>query len=90
MSAAENSPCFVEASGPRSVAVGRLPAGVDTLTVVFSGPLPGTGSTRSVVRAQVFGRVWIARTPGAFSYASGHQACGRRSAVTLLPAPAAA
>ncbi|WP_274563314.1 hypothetical protein [Streptomyces spiramyceticus] len=76
MVAVENTQCFVEADGPRSVVSGRLPAGVDGLTVVFSGPLPGTGTTRSVVRAQVFGRVWIARTPGSFAHAT-HRAAGR-------------
>ncbi|MFJ9178101.1 hypothetical protein [Streptomyces sp. NPDC102360] len=50
----------------RTRAAGRLPSGADTLTVVFTQPLPGTASTRSVVRATVVGRMWIAETPGSF------------------------
>lgn len=49
---------------------GVCPCGGAAPTVVFTGPLPGTGTTRSVVRAQVVGDVWVAQTPGSFSHAS--------------------
>lgn len=68
MPADENTPCDPRPALTR--AAGRLPSGTDELTVVFSGPLPGTADTRSVVPARVVGRMWVAQTPGAYERVS--------------------
>ncbi|MEW2051143.1 hypothetical protein [Streptomyces sp. NPDC005476] len=70
MSTVANTQSYVETCPQRSLVAGRLPAGGAAPTVVFTGPLPGTGTTRSVVQAQVVGDVWVAQTPGSFSHAS--------------------
>ncbi|MFF6995673.1 hypothetical protein ACFY93_12025 [Streptomyces sp. NPDC008313] len=59
----------------RTRAAGRLPSAVDALTVVFSGPRPGTADTRAVVPARIAGRMWVAEAPGAYervSYRTRH------------------
>ncbi|MFC8664339.1 hypothetical protein [Streptomyces sp. NPDC057199] len=68
MPADENTQCDLRPALTR--AAGLLPSGADGLTVVFSGPLHRTATTRSVVAARVVGGMWVAETPGAYERVS--------------------